>query len=455
MTGASMPPPAWWLAFPAPLRRLLERLPAGFWRAARSTGWHMVGHVVRLVVGLVVGLYVARYLGPESYGVLNYAIGFAFLFSALAHLGLADIVVRDLVARPERQGEILGSALALRVMSTTVALALVAAAAWATQADATTRLMIMVIAGGFALDAMSAPAEWFKSKVLAGPIVIATLIGMAAASILRVAFVLLEKPVIWFAWPALFEAALAAALTFAFYHRHGGLPLARWHPCRQRMRELLAQCWPLTLAAGLAQVQHRIDQVMLGEMLGPTEVGWYAAAARMSQLWYFVPFAVSMAVFPALVRARETSQELYERRMQAFFDFMLWLAVAISLPAALVAAPLVHLLYGAAYAPSADVLQIHIWSLVLNSILMTTWRWMMAEGLTRALLGFSIVTVGANILFNLLLIPSFGAVGAAWATLGAYCPAVVLRFYYRPTRPTAMMTLRAVAAPVRLLMRTA
>jgi PST family polysaccharide transporter len=192
---------------------------------------------------------------------------------------------------------------------------------------------------------------------------------------------------------------------------------------------------------------------MLGEMLGSTEVGWYAAAARMSQLWYFVPFAVSIAVFPALVSARESSKELYDRRMQAFCDFMFWLAVAISMPAVVVAGPLVQFLYGAAYAPSTGVLQIHIWSLVLNSILMTTWRWMMTEHLTKPLLAFSIMTVLANIFLNLLLIPSFGAVGAAWATLGAYCPGIVIRFCYAPTRPHAMMTLRAVAAPGRLLMR--
>lgn len=432
--------------------RLFESLPAGFWRIAGCTGWITFGYVVRLGTGLLVGVYIARYLGPDSYGVLNYAIGFAFLFSALAHLGLGDIVVRDLVACPKRQGEILGSATVLRIASGALALAAVAAAAWAMQADATTRLMVVVIAGGVFFEAMSAPSEWFRSQVLARPIFVAGLVGLGIASSLRVAFVLLGKPVAWFAWPMLIDAAITAAFVLAFYRRGGGPPLAQWRPNVQRMRDLLMRSWPLAVAAGLGVTQQRIDQVMLGEMLGPSEVGWYAAAARLSQLLYFVPVAIATAVFPATIRARETSRELYYWRMQAFFDVMLWLAIAISLPATLVAQQVIHVLYGDPYAPSAAVLQIHIWSIVLAALGIATGNWMIAEGLTGAILGFSVVSVLANVLLNLLLIPSYGAVGAAWATLAGWGTVLLLKFCYEPTRPAALMMLRSLATPVRRLM---
>ena len=89
----------------------------------------MAGHIVQMATGLLVGIYVARYLGPDLYGVLNYAIGFAFLFSTLAHLGLR--VARDLVAHNGRQAETLGSAFTLQLMSGAMAAALVATAGWA------------------------------------------------------------------------------------------------------------------------------------------------------------------------------------------------------------------------------------------------------------------------------------------------------------------------------------
>jgi O-antigen/teichoic acid export membrane protein len=447
-------PLPWWHWRPASARRLLERLPAGFWQVASSTSWLMVGHAARLVVGLLVGVYVARYLGPPSYGVLNYAISFVFLFSALAHLGLNDIVVRDLLAHPDRQGETLGSAFVLRLASSALALALIVATAWTTEADPTTRLMILVIAGSVFFEAMSGPAEWFKSKVLARPVVIAGLIGMATASVMRIAFVVLGKPVTWFVWPFLIDTALTAGLALVFYRRYAGPPLAHWRPRIRRMRELAAQSWPLAIAAGLVMIQLRIDQVMLGEMLGPTELGWYAAAARLSQLWNFVPFAIGTAVFPIIARAKQTSPEFYNQRMQSYFDFLLWLGIVISLPATLVADAAVRFLYGDAYAPSASILQIHVWSLVITSIGTAAGAWMIFEGLARVELVFSIVAVLTNILLNVVLIPSYGALGAAWATLAASGPVLLLRFIYRPTRPTSLMMLEALRAPFRPVMRS-
>lgn len=434
------------------VQRQLERLTPGVRRIAGSTGWQMVGHAARMAAGLLVGVYVARYLGPDSFGVLNYAISFAFLFSALAGLGASQIVVRDLVARPEGQEETLGSTFALQVVGSTLVLALVAVVAWATQPDATTRSMIVVVAAGLCIQKISAPAEWFRSKVLARPVVVAGLIGMGVASALRVAFILLGKPVEWFAWPFLVEAALTAVLVLAFYRRHESPSLGEWRPRMPRMGELLADSWPLALSAGLVVLQQRVDQVMLGEILGSTEVGWYAAAVRLSQLWHVVPFVIATAVFPAIVRAREHSPELYQRRMQAFFDLMLWLAVAIALPSTLVAAPVVGLLFGDAYGPSAGILQVHIWTLVVASLGTAAGRWLIVEGLTRVTLAFSAASMLLNVLVNLLLIPHFGALGAAWATLVASASALLLFLIYRPARPAGFLMLKALGAWIRPIM---
>ena len=139
--------------------------------------------------------------------------------------------------------------------------------------------------------------------------------------------------------------------------------------------------------------------------------------------------------------------------MQMFFDLMLWLAVAIALPATFVAEPLIRFLYGDAYAPSALILQIHIWSLVFTSLGIAAGRWLIAEGLTRVVLSLSVMSVVGNILFNLLLIPRYGAVGAAWTTLVAGSLVLIWRFSYGPTRPAALMMLKALAAPVRAVMR--
>ncbi len=440
-------------ALPTRLARLLERLPAEFWTLAGSTGWYAAGHAVRLVLGLVVGLYVARYLGPEAFGTLNYALSFAVLFAAVAGLGLADVAVRELVARPERQAETLGSLLLLRLASGTLAVLLIVGAAAATQADPITRLMIVVNAAAIFLGALDLLTLWFRSQVATRPLVLAGIAAMAVACALRVAFVLQGKPVVWFAFPALVDAALYAALLLAVYRRRPGPPLAAWRPSLVAIKELLARAWPLALADGCVRIQERIDQVMLGALRSQAEVGWYAAAVRLSDVWHFFPYAISLSLLPAIVRARAISQERAERLLQALFDALLWLAILIALPTTLLAGPLVRLLYGEAYGPTVAILQIHVWTFVFVATGVAIGQWIVIERLSKVALAFSLVAVASNVLLNLLLIPRYGAPGAAWATLATSAPLLLLRLGYRPTRPVVRMLVRALAAPGRWLGR--
>src|SRR5262249_23194812 len=189
----------------------------------------------------------------------------------------------------------------------------------------------------------------------------------------------------------------------------GGPPLTCWQPEFQRLRHLFARSWPLMLSASLFLILQRLDQVMLGAMIGPTEVGWYAAAVRVSDVLRVVPWAILTTVFPTIIRAKANSQQLYDQRMQALYDLTLWMAICIALPGTLMAGPLVHLLYGAAYGPTAGILRIHLWTLVFSFTGMIAGHWFVAEGLFKLTLQMSVFSVVTNIALNLLLIPSYGA----------------------------------------------
>ena len=47
----------------------------------------------------------------------------------------------------------------------------------------------------------------------------------------------------------------------------------------------------------------KIDQVMIKQMLGADQVGLYAAAVRLSEVWYFIPIVITASVFPAIIPA--------------------------------------------------------------------------------------------------------------------------------------------------------
>ncbi len=85
----------------------------------------------------------------------------------------------------------------------------------------------------------------------------------------------------------------------------------------------------------------KTDQIMLGEMSGLTEVGLYAAAAKLSEVWYFLPGLICSVIFPAILRARERSQRDYHQLLQDLCDYLALVSWGIVIFIGLGARPLV------------------------------------------------------------------------------------------------------------------
>ena len=79
--------------------------------------WLIGGRVVQMILSLFVGILTARYLGPGNYGLINYGTAYVSFFTALCNLGLNSVIIKDFVDHPDEQGEAIGSALVMRLVS--------------------------------------------------------------------------------------------------------------------------------------------------------------------------------------------------------------------------------------------------------------------------------------------------------------------------------------------------
>jgi polysaccharide transporter, PST family len=192
----------------------------------------------------------------------------------------------------------------------------------------------------------------------------------------------------------------------------------------------------------------KIDQVMLGQMASDHDVGIYAAAVRISELWYFIPLAIVSSVFPSIIRARELDQQLYTRKMLRLFSLMSAIALTIAVPLTFLASPLVTFAFGEPYAAAGPVLSVHIWASLFVFLGLASSTWYIAEGLIR--LSFYRTTLGAtvNVLLNLVLIPRYQSMGAAIATVVAYGLAgVVANAFSSKTRALFVLQVKSLAFP--------
>jgi len=207
------------------------------------------------------------------------------------------------------------------------------------------------------------------------------------------------------------------------------------------------------MLSGIAAIVYlKIDLVMLGQLSTNEQVGIYAVASRLSEVWYFFPVAIVSSFFPKLLAAKKHSIEQYDCDLQKLNDGLFGGALVIALLVVVVAGPIVVLLFGEAYQASANVLIIHIWAGVFIFMRALLSKWLLAENLLR----FSLVTqlAGAllNVLANWLLIPEYGAIGAAVATVVSYAAASYLALFFHPkTWPMARIMNVSFLLPLRIM----
>jgi PST family polysaccharide transporter len=217
-----------------------------------------------------------------------------------------------------------------------------------------------------------------------------------------------------------------------------------WRVSRSVMAELLTESWPLVLSGISIMISMRVDQVMIGQYLNDKEVGLYSAAVKFSEIWYFVPVTIASSTYPALIESKKRDEGLYYRRLQQLYDILVTLGIVVALVTSIFSGPLLHLLYGSAYARSSGVLRILIWGGIPVCFGSAWSNWMLLENRAKMMFFFQLNGAIVNVLLNMILIPRFGIVGSALATLISYWVGItVLAAILKPLRRGLVMLAKA------------
>ena len=406
---------------PVTIRNLVERMSGhkGFRRYLFNTSWLFGEQALRILAGLFVGIYVARYLGPEQFGVYSYSLAFVALFSAVGRLGLDGILVRDLVNHPDRRDVYLGTAFWLKVIGAIFALLMLTVMLQVAANDATKNLYIYIIACGMIFQSCDVVDSYFQSKVLSKYVSIAKVAQLVLSSLLKLYFVSIQADLFWFVLVSLVDQiSLALCLLVAYYRQRLGSFWGKFDPDIARV--MLKNCWPLVLSHISVAVYMRMDQILIKELLGEREVGIYAAAAKISEVWSFIPVIVTNSLFPAILNAKKVDHMLYSARLQRLYSVMVLSAFVVALPIALFSDWIVQILYGTAYRDAGPVLMIHVWTGVFVALGTASSTWLLSESLQRFALFRTLSGAMASLVLNVALIPHYGNMGAAAAAVIGY-----------------------------------
>ncbi|WP_251979421.1 flippase [Salinibacter ruber] len=417
-----------------------------------NAGWLMGERVVKMAISFFVGVWVVRYLGPEQYGVYRYAISLVGLFTAVTTLGLDRIVIRNLSSSEWSGGEVMGTAFVLRIGGGIVTMLAVAAITFSSNDKWITQLAVLIVSGRLLFVSLDIYKLWFKSEIKSKYTVWVRSGVKFAYSGLQVLFILLGLSVISFVTLYLIQAGLKVFGAFIMYKYVSKNGTTGWEFDFELAQVMMEDAWPLIFSGISVAVYMKVDQVMLGRLVGEKSVGVYATAVKISEMWYFIPTAIAGTVFPKIISSKENvSEKLYYKRMQALYDLVSLLSYSIIVPVVLSAEPLIGFLFGVEYVGSAEILKVHMWAFLFVSLGATQGRWLVAENFTRFAMVAAILGASVNVGLNIILIPSYGGAGAAWATLISQAASTyVAYFFYKRLWQVLIQLSKALIVPLRL-----
>lgn len=429
------------------LRSMLKKFNSEQGRNALSL---MLEKILLLGLGFLFTMLLARSWSPEILGEFQYLIALVALLTPFSALGLNSLVSRELVLKREGTGQILGTALTLRVMGAAISgLIMALVALFLIAPEHQTAFFILLgaqLAHGFSVFDF-----YFESKVQSW-----------VSALLRTCngFLFMALKLGWVWWHGSLAGVLvitavewlSLAVGWFLVFRITEKKFFKLSFCFEQAKALLRRAGWLVLSGIAAVIYLKIDIVMLGSLADKAEVAGYSLAARLSEVWYIFPSILAATWFPSLIKARKEDYPTYIKQLQKLCDLLAWCAIAIALIMTLIAKPLMGLVFGDIYYEAGGILQIHIWAAVFIFMRALFSKWILVEDITK----YSLITHGAGAILNLVLnlwwIPLWGGQGAAMATLVSYATASFFALLpFSKTRPFAVFMAKSLVLPVRVV----
>jgi len=431
------------------VRRLLHGGAAG--AAAEAGGRHIVtnvgiqvgARVISIPISIVTVSLTARTLDPDGFGVWTATSAFVGIFGALTELGFTTVATQRMAAEPEREGAWLGALATARASLAVIATVICAIAVplllgGGSEAHVVGWIMALTILSSGPQSLMAV----FQSRLRSGlPQMFQLLLAfMWLISVLALSFA--DAGVVGFAICYSASVATVGTLQVITTTRHGKI---EWRAGRRLIAPLARAAIPLGVAALLITIYYEIDAVLLIHLSSSEEAGLYGAAYRFLSPLLFLPTAVVTSFFPVFSAIWERDPERVRRLVQIATDVMAVVSLPVLAVTVALSDQIVSLLYGPEFAASADVLPILMLAFVL--ICYGTLAGYLAPllNLLWRLALYAAIGAVLNIAMNVVLIPRYGALGSAWATVATEGVTMLLML------GTAVVALRLRLSPWRIV----
>lgn len=411
-------------------------------KVVNNAKWIIVCKVIQSLLQFVIGMLCARYLGPANYGIINYAASVVAFALPVMQLGLQCTLVQEFTQKPDSEGKIMGTALVMDLVSSVVCIGFVAAFVSVANAnDTDTIIVCLLYSVSLVFRAFELFQCWFQYKLQSKFPSIVMLCSYVVVSLYRIFLLVTSKSVFWFAVVNSVDYSIIGISLLVIYNRTSSYKLSFDFSL---VKKLFDRSKHYILASMMVTLFQNTDHIMLKLISGDAENGYYTAAVTCTSILQFVFIAVVDSMRPVILSCKNDGNITdYEKNISRLYCFGHYMSLAQAVGFSIFAPLVIRILYGEEYLPSVPVLAVLGFYIVFSYMGSARNIWILAEGRQSILWKINLAGAVMNIAINAVLIPMWGAIGAATATLVTQMfTNFILGFIIKPLRANNKLLLK-------------
>lgn len=412
-------------------------------KVAANASWLIAEKIVQMILSLFVGVLSARYLGPSNFGLINYATSLISFFMAFCTLGINSVIVKELIDKPEEQGEALGSSIVLRIISSFFSAMLVILISFIVDYGEWETIAVVALSSiSLLFHSFDTINRWFQAQYKSKVTAISAFIAYIATSVYKIILLIMSKSVLWFAFATSVEYIALAIFLLIAYKKHNG---QRFAFSLKKGKSILSRSYHYILSGLMVSLYGQTDKFMLKHMLDEADVGYYATATTLCAVWTFILTAIIDALYPEIVEAFNKDKKLFDKRNRQLYAIVFYVSAFVSIGFMLLGGLAIRILYGAEFIPATEPLKIITWYTAFSYLGVARNAWMVCNNMQKYLKYMYIPAIIINVAINYFMIPVMGAAGAALASLiTEICTSIILPLFIKDLRPNATLMLEAI-----------
>jgi O-antigen/teichoic acid export membrane protein len=388
--------------------------PAPARRAAGDVAGQVVARLLNALLGVGVTVALVRGLGPREYGIWSALLAVIAIVGYLTSLGLEDVAVRQAAMDRPRESTWISALLSLELMiSVPVTIgALVVTLVIAPNSAA--RVAAVLLSLTCLLSALGSVRTVFQLRIRNSWSAAFELLNgvLWAIGVFAIAFA--GAGIAAFAAAFLISSAVVNVAQVLVARRHMTLRLRGGRSARVHLIRIGV---PFAIASLLYLSYTQIDQVLVFELAGERAAGLYGAASKVFDRALVIPGSILATMFPMIAAAYKEDVARMRQLVQTAVEVL----VAATLPfvalVAVIGRPLMRLLFGEAFAPAGPALSVLMLVFAISAFSYVAGDLVIVLRLQRRYIIYATVGLIVNVTLNLVLIPAYGFIAAAWVCL--------------------------------------